>query len=363
MDLAPHFLRDLRTGRIAPLTEGRFRAAMHHVRASKRRALRSLIFLGSRGCPHRCAYCGNARYHELYGPSWGCNRLSMDALVDQVAELTERFPFVEEIEFADDDFAARPMAELEVFYNRFPREVGRAFHFLTTPELVRPERILPMKEAGAFYFQMGIQSAHPETLQRYQRRDASQQIRQAADLLAQVSGETMRPCYHVILDDPFEDQEAQLATLRFVNSLPRPFWLKRSGLVPYPGTPVRRALLQAGLLDPSEERSRIYPRVLTAVRPTPINLVWRALNDGAPPALVRRLADSAFVRGQGRRQRAARGLAPALDAGMVQLQRGRRWCNLTYGGLRRGDGTYLKERLVSVLADRRRRVPTSLPPG
>ncbi len=364
MDLDVHFTRDHRSGRIEPLDEARFRAGLHWVRASRNKALRSLIFLGSRGCPHRCAYCGNSRYHVLYGPGWGSNRLGMDRLVDRVAELVDRFPYVQEIEFADDDFAARPLVEIDRFCERFPQDVDRAFHFLTTPELVRPERIEPLREAGCFYFQMGIQSAHPATLERYQRRDASEQIRRAAALLADVSRGAMTPCYHVILDDPFEDEEAQLATLRFVNSLPRPFWLKRSGLVPYPGTPVHDLLVQAGKLDPTEDRGRIYPRVLTSVRSSPIALAWRLLNDGASPATIERMAASAWLQpGQGLPQRLAHRLAPGLDAGLVRAQRVRRWWNLGAGAVTRGDLGYLRERGRQVWADRRRTVPTSLPPG
>jgi len=360
-ELDRHLTRDARTGRLAPLTLARFRASLHHVRAGRQRALRSLVFLGSRGCPHRCAYCGNSRYHELYGPSWGSDRLTVDRLVDELAELVARFPFIEEIELGDDDFAARPLEEIVRFCARVRPDVGRPFHLLTTPARVQPAQVEPLIEAGCVFFQVGIQSAWPATLARYRRRDEREEVQRAAALLASQVGRTAPPCYHVILDDPGEDLAASVATLRFVNGLPRPFWLKRSGLVPYPGTPVHALLASEGRLDPTEDRARVYPRVLTAVRPTPVALAWRLLSDGAPPALVERLAQHLQRREGG--GPAMRALAPGVERALVAVQQARRWGHLGIGALSRGDWSYLGERVLARWTDRRHRLPTSVSPG
>lgn len=361
MDVDLHYTRDLESKRVSVLTLDRYRQSMHMVRASKGRALRSLVFLGSRGCHLACGYCGNARYRELYGSRWVVNRLSADNIVDQVADLVRRFPFVEEVEFADDDFGARPLGDLQHFFRRYPTEVARPFHFLSTPQMIRPDRVTPMKEAGCFYWQMGVQSASREALERYDRPDETEQVRRAADLLHEVTRGSLPPCYHVILDDPFEPLDESLRSLRFVNGLPRPFWLKRSALVPFPGTPIRTRALAAGLLEPATERDRVYRRVLTSPRPTPLNLVWRALSDGAPPEVVERLARSSALREGTPANQVTWRLAPALDASMARFQQGRRWWNLGWSAVGRGDYDYLENRLKSVASGPK--VPTSAPPG
>ena len=362
MDLDVHHVRDLRTGRIAPLSLDRFRASMHRVRAARGRSLRSLVFLGSRGCPHRCAYCANATYHDLYGASWGVDRLGVDRLVDQLAELVDRFPFAEEVEFADDDFAARPLADVERFCHLYADRIGLPFHFLSSPAQVRPERIWPLRQAGCFYFQMGIQSTADTTLDRYGRTGEDDRLREAAELLAEASRDAMPPCYHVILDDPFEAHEERLQTLRFVNTLPRPLWLKRSTLVPYPGTPIRRRAVDAGLLDPATEAQTVYPRVLTAPRAPPLNLVWRLLNDGAPARVVDRLSRASALVEDSPMNRVAATLAPPLDAGLARLQQGRRWWRLGWAAALAGDLDYLADRVVHV-ATGPPKTPTSQPPG
>lgn len=361
MDVDVHYTRDLESKKVGVLTTDGYRQAMHMVRASKGKALRSLVFLGSRGCHLACGYCGNARYRELYGSRWVVNRLSADVIVDQVAELVDRFPFVEEVEFADDDFGARPTADLQHFFRRYPKEVARPFHFLSTPQMIRRDRVTPMKEAGCFYWQMGVQSASREALARYDRPDETEQVRSAAELLHDLTRDGLPPCYHVILDDPFEPLSESLGSLRFVNSLPRPFWLKRSALVPFPGTPIRKRALEAGLLDTATERDRVYRRVLTSPRPTPLNLVWRALSDGAPPEVVERLARSSALQDGTSANHLAVRLGPALDASMARFQQGRRWWNLGWSAVRRKDFDYLESRVKSVASGPK--VPTSAPPG
>ena len=44
------------------------------------------------------------------------------------------------------------------------------------------------------------------------------------------------PCYHIILDNPWEEPEDVMDTLKVLLQIPNPFWLKLSSLVFYPGT-------------------------------------------------------------------------------------------------------------------------------
>ena len=95
-----HFL--LHQGRVVPMTEP---LALWHLTDGYTFGNGSAYHIwATRGCPHRCAYCGNSVYHGLY-PSWGrVRRMSPERIVAEVEAMRRLMPFVSEVAFMDDTF-------------------------------------------------------------------------------------------------------------------------------------------------------------------------------------------------------------------------------------------------------------------
>lgn len=101
------------------------------------------------------------------------------------------------------------------------------------------------------------------------------------------------PCYHLILDNPFENTEDTLKTFNLTLKLPRPFWFKRSSLVPFPETLIHHRYATAGLIK--DENVEIYSKILEMPSTTYINFLFLLNNQNYPLWLLRQLSRRSIV--------------------------------------------------------------------
>ena len=120
-----------------------------------------------------------------------------------------------------------------------------------------------------------------------------EQLLAAAAILNKYRDRMAPPCYHLILDNPFENVEDTLKTFDLTLKLPRPFWFKRSSLVAFPGTLIYRQYQDAGLIK--DEKEEIYKKILEMPSATYINFLFLLNNQNYPIWLLKLLSSPNIV--------------------------------------------------------------------
>jgi hypothetical protein len=145
------------------------------------------------------------------------------------------------VTFHDDSFMALPLPIVAEFAERWRREVGVPFavHGLIARH-VSPEKLSPLVAAGMMRVRMGVQSGSARTLRFYRRPDPVETIRRAASVIHDFSPYTMAPSYDFITENPVEERDDLLATLRLLRELPRPYVLNLFPLMAIEGTELAR---------------------------------------------------------------------------------------------------------------------------
>lgn len=295
LDYGPenHFIRDMITDSIVPFDDIQFERSLLKVPYFKNTLLNSFMFSTTRGCPFSCSYCVNDFYHELYGIRGYVRKMSVERIIEELSGIIKRFPIIEEIEFCDDNFALRSIEEIEHFSKLYKERIGLPFQLLMSPQNIIEEKISPLVDAGLVFVETGIQSVAEVSEKLYNRKLEEERILKAAAILNTYQGRMAPPCYHLILNNPFETIEDTLETFALTLKLPRPFWLKRASLVAFPGTKVYRQYQQAGLIK--NEVAEIYNKIIEMPSTSYINFLFLLNNQNYPRWLLRLLSRRSIV--------------------------------------------------------------------
>ncbi len=277
-----HYIYDNVTDCIQPLTGELLKRAFPmepHVEGSfsdAYRRTRSYKTMTTRGCPHHCTFCAEKTLGDMYrclGQRY-LRKRSIPHIIGELEWAKRELPFIESIFLFDDTFLVRPTKEIVEFSRIYKEKIGLPIHIQASPTTLNPEKIEALIDAGLAFVEMGIQSMSERGMELYKRNVSPERILKAADVLQQFKGRIYQPCYHVILDNPWERDEDVLETLRLVLKLPRPFWLKRASLVCFPGTELYQKAIEDGLLKEEEDfRREIYNKHLHQPKGTYVNFL------------------------------------------------------------------------------------------
>lgn len=295
LDYGPdgHFVRSIRNDHLLPFDATLFEQSLAVVSYHKNEPLRSFMFFTTRGCPYKCAYCVNAFYQNLYGSKGFVRKMSVERVVDELSGIISKYPFIEEIEFCDDNFAVRSVEELDRFSALYKEKIGIPFQLLISPQNITAEKIDALVDAGLVFVETGIQSAAEVSEQMYRRKAVEETLLNAASILNSYRNRMAPPCYHLILDNPFESVEDTLKTFELTLKLPRPFWFKRSSLVAFPGTMINTRFREAGLVKNEEEE--IFTKILEMPSTSYLNFLFLLNNQNYPIRLLRLLSKRRLV--------------------------------------------------------------------
>jgi len=301
-------------GRLRPATAALWRAALAHNAASRDTGTVAYETVTSRGCPHACGFCGTTALRAAV-PGPPVRFRSVDSVIGELRQARAAFPFLTGVGFADDNLPARPLPELERFCARYREEIGLPFLCLGSPATLDRARLALLRHAGLARVKMGIQSGSAAVQRALDRETLHARLPEALAAIA-AEGRGMLPArFDLLVDLPFQTLEDELATLRLVADLPRPFRLELNSLRLMDGTPLAARALREGWSTPDAEVSfkRVAPRY-------PNLLLALSRNGRLPPALLRLLAAPPLVRRLSV-GRPARGLAWAW--GGLRVARGR----------------------------------------
>ena len=195
-----------------------------------------IMFNGSRGCAFHCAYCLNAKMRKIYaGGGRYVRRMSIGRYIGSVKRLKASFPKARTAYLIDEDLFARPLDEIERFSREFPEEVGLPFECMGSPPLCTWEKVDLLVKAGMWRVRLGLESGSERTKQAvYDRPISNDSLVKAAANLARHP--QVNVSYFYMIGNPYENAGDLLQTVRFLASLPAPYFSQVYNLVFFPGT-------------------------------------------------------------------------------------------------------------------------------
>lgn len=191
------------------------------------------------GCPFACVYCQNHLLTAMHPDYRQIRYPPVDYVIGEIEKALGVFPFLSTVAFHDDNFIGLPMAMLEEFSEKYQERIGLPFVvFGMHPNLVRPEKVEILAQAGMNRTRMGIQSGSREILEFYERKTPLANIQSSANTLARAARRhrMIPPAYDIICDNPLETREILVEGLEFLHDLERPFTLIPHSLRIFPRT-------------------------------------------------------------------------------------------------------------------------------
>lgn len=231
----------------------------------------------SRGCPFHCAYCCESILKEINRPLGPTLRLrEIRSVVDHIVALRERIPSLRRINFTDNDFFARPMADLELLRDELNARVKMPYWLSGSPPSITAERLRCFVDSGLEELDMGIQSGSDRiNFGVFGRHMKQERVLQAAEIIGREiagrqcrhSSQPVRVVYSFITMNPWETNADLLENIKVISHLPVPGHFYQPKLQIFPGTKLYEYAVRDGFV--TEE---IDPSV---TMPTDFNAHWR----------------------------------------------------------------------------------------
>ena len=191
--------------------------------------------ISSRGCPFSCSYCCNSFLSKLYGTK-SIRTRSPQNVIAELRSAVEAFPDIILVNIHDDCFLAHREEWHREFVKDYKKWIDRPFIVRSTPLHLTEEKVRMLKEAGLAWVTMGLQSGSERINREVYCRHVSNRKFLEATALAKKYG--VSGYYDVILDNPFEEEEDVISTLKVLREIPKPFQLQLFTLTFYKGTDI-----------------------------------------------------------------------------------------------------------------------------
>lgn len=204
--------------------------------------------MASRGCSYSCSYC----YHfkDLYAGQRYLRNRGHAKVIGEIRSMLEKFPFFEEVCLSDDNFFSLGEEQIREFAALYRKEIGKPLRCLAYPHEISRRKLEILTEAGLREIQVGIQTGSKRTLKLYRRGPSPERVLEAVTILNEFK-DTLMPYYDFIIDNPYEEREDVLETLRLITRFPRPYHLNVFSLTFFPGTELHGKALRDGRITDS----------------------------------------------------------------------------------------------------------------
>jgi len=190
------------------------------------------ITMISRGCPFRCTFCLNSNEHRI---PYYVGR-SVDNVIGELKEAKRRFGGqMDEVMFYDDDLFALPAEYIADFSAKYKEHIDIPIAPVNASAVsFREDKLIQLKNAGIMGVIVGIQTISTNGRKSYHNPANKDRISRIMEVMKRHSD--MRTVLHIMLGNPYENEDDIAENLLFLNSLPKIYDLSPYNLIIYPGT-------------------------------------------------------------------------------------------------------------------------------
>lgn len=193
-----------------------------------------LVISSQRGCPYTCTYCLHGKTKKMYKGQKYLRRRSVGKFIDEVELRVKQFQL--EAVFFWDDIFMMGSEWIEEFCDQWPKRVGLPFGGYAYTRCTTTEMLKKLREAGAYYVMIGMQSGsdrlHSQVYGRNTTQDKYLELGQRlveADMHHNI-------IYELMTNSPYEKEEDCRATIELLSKMPKGVRLNPRHLTLYPTT-------------------------------------------------------------------------------------------------------------------------------
>ncbi|MCP4650138.1 MAG: B12-binding domain-containing radical SAM protein [PVC group bacterium] len=245
----------------------------------------------SRGCPNSCSYCNNSYLKRIYEGQRYFRFRSLDHLFKEIKLAIENIKVIGAVFLADDNITAMPLPILKEFCDRWKKEVGLPFGTSGSPSTIKDEKFALLAKTGLLYkFGIGVESASKRILKIYNRRETPEQTFAAISIVEKYRNlfyEKHIPSlinYQFIFDNPYENTDDIIVTLKFILRLPVRTSITCFHLIMYPGSAIYNKAIKDGFI---KKEKNIYMEEFTDISPTFVRMWLKLFTSGYPKWILK----------------------------------------------------------------------------
>ncbi|MDD5590180.1 MAG: radical SAM protein [Candidatus Portnoybacteria bacterium] len=192
--------------------------------------------VASRGCPGQCTFCTRSIYGNIL------SQHSAQYMLDMVLELYHKYG-IREVQFRDDNFTVFRDRLLEFCKLLKAQKINFVWTALGRVDMVDPEMLRAMKEAGCWQIWVGVESGNNEILKLIKKYTTKEKITQAIKWIKEAG---MGVGAFFIMGHPGETKETIRETIDLALSLPIDEF-HCTFLTPLPGSEIYRTWKKYGV--------------------------------------------------------------------------------------------------------------------
>ncbi len=197
----------------------------------------------SRGCPFHCKFCDTS----TFGSS--VRAYSPQKVFEIILHLQKEYG-IKHILFVDDLFTASKKRTIELCDLIIENKVDVTWSCASRVDVVKPETLKKMQQAGCWEISFGLESGSNELLQKM---DKSAAIERSVQALQWTHDAGIRSKGLFMLGYPGEDHDSIAATKQFVRDNPLTI-MHLTKFTPYPGSPIYRDIYGTNIRDDHWEK-------------------------------------------------------------------------------------------------------------
>lgn len=286
-----HYIWEKEIGKITQLTLGLFR------KYAPREYMTDLTIYEtplSRGCHYNCTYCYSFR--KIYQGQKYLRFRSIENIIQELELIKEKLDCIQMVCFIDDNLVGQPIEQIERFCRIYKEKIQLPITFSGHPYDINEEKLSCFIDAGLQRIHMGIQTGSKRTQRMYKRLVTDETVLNAVRSINKFK-KSLFPSYDIIIDNPYEDNEDILHTLKLLMKIPRPRQIEPFSLTFYPGTELYEKAKQDGTLS-DEEELKLYGKDYLSFcyrKKKYLNFIFPLLNRGVPNFLINILINKYMV--------------------------------------------------------------------